>query len=216
MERLKRSKYDVILLDIHMPDVNGIDVAKFLRTEKKNRSTKIIAVTAAVMQHDVKEFYANGIDDFLIKPFKEVNLYNKMCEVLKIKTPVESRQKTEIILEEYEDPKSYNLGELEKMAGRDKDFITQMLITFIDNTENTIYLLPQLLKEKDWEQIGETAHKILPSYRHLEVQDIVSKLLEIKTKTLIKPDYNAVPALVRTTIEEMKRLVAELKEELGG
>lgn len=214
IERLKRSKYDIVLLDIHMPDINGLDVAKYLRKTTGGESTKIIAVTAAFMQHDVKEFYENGINDFLIKPFKELTLFNKMCDALEIKIRTESRQKTEIILEEYQNPKSYNLAELEKMAGNDKNFVTQMLLTFIGNTETTIHILPQLLREKNWEQIGETAHKILPSYRHLEIEDIVSKLLEIKTKTLIKPDYKAVPALVRTTMEDMKQLIEELKREM--
>jgi CheY-like chemotaxis protein len=213
IEKLKQEAYDIILLDIHMPDVNGLEVAKFLRRKKGDESTKIIAVTAAFMQHDVKEFYKVGINDFLIKPFKEVNLFNKMCDVLKIKTVSKKRQKTEIILEEYRQPKPYNLKELEKMAGQDKDFVSKMLLTFIDNAENTILLLPKLLKAKDWEQIGETAHKILPSYRHLEVNGIVSKLVELKNKTLIKPDHEAVPSLVESTLEEMKSLVSELKQE---
>lgn len=214
IELLKRINYDIILLDIHMPDVNGLEVAKFLRKDICNESTKIIAVTAALMQHEVKEYYANGIDNILIKPFKEINLFHKMCEVLGIKTQSESRQKTEIILQEYHNSKSYNLDELEKMAGSDRDFVNQMLVTFIDNTENTIHIIPQLLKDRDWEQIGETAHKILPSYRHLEIEDIVSHLDELKTKTLINPDYKQVPALVESIIEKMKQLVIELKQEI--
>jgi PAS domain S-box-containing protein len=215
IEKLKASAYDIILLDIHMPDVNGLEVAKFLRRMKGDEATKIIAVTAAFMQHDLKEFYEHGINDFLIKPFKEVNLFNKMCEVLEIKTVSKERQKAEIILEEYHHPKSYNLEELEKMAGQDKEFISQMLLTFIGNTESTIILLSKLLKEKDWEQIGETAHKILPSYRHLEVENIVSKLVELKDKTITQPDYKAVPSLVRSTMDEMKALVSELKQEIN-
>ncbi len=215
IEKLKRMKYDIVLLDIHMPDVNGLEVARFLRRTKDNNSTKIIAVTAAFMQHEIKTFYESGIDDFLIKPFKEVNLFNKMCNVLDIKTAPEKPSKTKIILKEYNPVMPYNLAELEKMAVGDADFVNRMLITFIDNTESTIHLLPQLLKEKDWEQIGETAHKILPSYRHLEVDDIVSILIDLKTKTLIKPDYKEVPALVKSTTEEMKKLVLELKKEIG-
>jgi HPt (histidine-containing phosphotransfer) domain-containing protein len=138
-----------------------------------------------------------------------------MCDVLKIETEAVSPQHEEIILKEYEGSKPYNLTELEKMAGDDEDFMTQMLITFIDNTEHTVQILPQLAKEKKWKQIGETAHKILPSYRHLGVEDIVSRLLELKTITLIEPDYQSVPALVSSTTEEMKQLVKELKNEMG-
>jgi PAS domain S-box-containing protein len=215
VERLKHSKYDIILLDIHMADVSGLDVARFIRDERGDKSTRIIAVTAAIMQHDIKEFYTNGIDDFLIKPFKEVNLFKKMCDMLRIETEDVSPQHEEIILKEYDASKLYNLTGLEKMAGPDEDFMTQMLLTFINNTEHTIQILPQLVKEKNWDQIGETAHKILPSFRHLEVEGIVSKLLDLKAKTLIEPDYRSVPDLVRSTIEEMQQLVNELNDEMG-
>jgi PAS domain S-box-containing protein len=151
IERLKHSKYDIILLDIHMADVSGLDVARYLREKKGDKSTIIIAVTAAIMQHDIKEFYANGIDDFLIKPFKEVNLFKKMCDVLRIETEAVSPQHEEIILKEYHESKPYNLIRLEKMAGPDEDLITQMLLTFINNTEHTIQILPQLVKDKDWD-----------------------------------------------------------------
>jgi PAS domain S-box-containing protein len=214
IEKLKSLTYDILLLDVHMPDISGLDVARFIRKGKQNKSSKIIAITAAAMKHDIKKFYDAGIDDFIIKPFKEQYLFNKMCRALQIQTKESKPQKAEIILKGAEIQKSYSLAELKKMAGGDQEFITQMLVTFIRNTENTIHLLPLLLKEKKWEQIGETAHKILPSFRHLEVKEIISKLVRIKTNTLIKPDQKNVPELVNSMVEDMKNLVLELKGEI--
>jgi hypothetical protein len=91
-----------------------------------------------------------------------------------------------------------------------------MLLTFIGNTEDTVHLMKQHLADKEWALLGESAHKILPSYRHLEVSSVVSKLLELKTKTIIKPSYETVPGLVRDIVEEMESLVIQLKKEITG
>lgn len=213
--KLKEKKYDIILLDIHMPDINGIDVAKFLRKEKRDKSTKIIAVTAAVMKDDVKNYYKAGINDFLIKPFKEIHLFNKMCEVLKIKNQSYAKPREEIILKEEISPKPYNLGELKKMTGKDKTDLAQMINIFIKNSEQTIKTFDRELKDENWEQIGEAAHKILPSFRHLEVNSVISDLLEIKTKTLIQKEYSSVSPIVENVIKEMGKIVSELRKEVA-
>jgi PAS domain S-box-containing protein len=211
--KLNESTYDIILLDIHMPDFSGVDVAKYLRCEKKDSLTKIVAVTAAVMKDDIKKYYQAGINDFLIKPFKEIHLFNKMCEVLKIKNLSYYKPKEEIILKEEISPKLYNLEELRQMTGN-KEAMIKMLNTFVENSENTLENFRRLLKHENWKQIGEAAHKILPSYRHLEVHGITSDLTEIKTKTLIESDNKTVPVLVEKVIKEMGEIVLELKEEI--
>jgi PAS domain S-box-containing protein len=214
IEKLDQDDFDVVLLDIHLPDINGVEIARYLRREKNNSISKIIAVTAAVVQKDIKSLYREGIDDVLLKPFKEVLLYNKICNVLGFKVEAETQQETKIILREYKEPKAFDLSELKKMAGGDIDFVNQMLLTFISNTENSIILMEKFMNEGEWEQLGETAHKILPSFRHLVVKSVVDKLVDLKAKTIIKPDPEAVPELVEKIISEMKDLIDELKKEI--
>ncbi|NJM14673.1 MAG: response regulator [Bacteroidales bacterium] len=98
IDKLSQSHFDIVLLDIHMPDISGLDVAEYLRAKKKDRATKIVAVTAAIMKDDIKKYYQAGIDDFLIKPYKEINLFNKMCDVFKVKDMPNTKSKAEIIL----------------------------------------------------------------------------------------------------------------------
>lgn len=210
---LDKNKFDIILLDIHLPDISGIDLALYLRNEKHDTATKIVAVTAAVMKDDIEKYFKAGINDFLIKPFKEIYLFNKMCELLKIKNQSYLKPKEEIILKEEISPKPYNLAELKKMTGN-KAGMVKLLNTLIENSENTIQKFQQLLKNKNWKQIGEAAHKILPSYKHLEVHSIASDLMDIKIKTLVDPEYGLVPALVENVIKEMIQVISELKKEV--
>lgn len=212
---LENQDFDLVLLDIHMAGTSGVDVAQFIRKQKRDRNTKIIAVTAAVLKDDIKKYFSVGMDDFLIKPFKETELYNKMCEVLNINKSKEDKAKKQNIVEEISTPKKYDLSELVKMADKDKAFINSMLATFIENSESTIHLFKKYVKDENWEEIGETAHKILPSYRHLKINDVVRKLNEIKKITLINPSYEEVPELTKETVKLMKKIVEDLKSEMN-
>ena len=216
INKLNSVDYDLILLDIHMPDISGIDVAKYVRFKKKNQSTKIIAVTAGFMQDDIKRCYQTGINDFLIKPFKEIHLFKKMCDVLNINTPSYKIPKEEMILKKEVNVKPYDLQELKIMTDNNKAAISEMLNTFIENSEIAIRTFNQSLKNEDWKQIGETAHKVLPSYRHLKVNSLITNLTNIKTKALIDKDYDSINNLVGKSIKEMDKTVEMLKEELNN
>ncbi len=214
IERINKNNYDLILLDIHMPDINGIKVAKYLRKKKQDSKTRIIAMTAAALRDDVMQFEKTGIDDFIIKPFKEIYLYNKICDILGLGKSTHQKLKTEIILKKEISPKPYNLAELQKMAGNDSEFMNQTLRLFIDNSNQAIERFRYYIMEENREHIGETAHKLLPSYRHLEAQTVVRKLLNIKKRTLISKDHEGIEDLVEDTITEMKKVLTELKKEL--
>ncbi len=78
-----KNKYDLVLMDLEMPEKNGIDAAIEIREyEKKNKlnPVKIIAVTAYAMETDRQSCFNAGMNDFLAKPFlveELVELINK-------------------------------------------------------------------------------------------------------------------------------------------
>jgi len=84
VEKFKNNKYDVILMDINMPIMDGIEATKLIRQyEKENnlKPTKIIAVTANAIEGDKAKFLAIGMDDYIPKPID----LNKLKEILNTK-----------------------------------------------------------------------------------------------------------------------------------
>lgn len=69
---------DVILLDFLMPEVDGFEVTRILRTDEKTKNVPIIAVTVLRGQKEVKKMYDGGITDYLAKPFKSEELVEKV------------------------------------------------------------------------------------------------------------------------------------------
>jgi CheY-like chemotaxis protein len=70
-----QSDYDLVLTDIQMPGLDGIQVASKIRTMKApKRDTPIVAMTAIADLAEVERFYEAGINDVLAKPFNKVDL----------------------------------------------------------------------------------------------------------------------------------------------
>ena len=80
VEKFKNNKYDVILMDIQMPVMDGIEAAKEIRRIEKerniaiNKRVNILAVTAYVLDHDKNMCLAAGMDEYLAKPYKPTEL----------------------------------------------------------------------------------------------------------------------------------------------
>lgn len=83
IEMAERERYDVILMDIQLPDTNGYEVTKKIRnTQNPNTHSRVIALTASAMGNNMRMAYDVGMDDFLSKPFRPRDLIAKLEEVL--------------------------------------------------------------------------------------------------------------------------------------
>ncbi len=85
LEKFKSRKYDVILMDIQMPEMNGIEATRAIRQlealEGGGNHIPIIAVTAFALEQDRKNCTDAGMDDFLAKPYKPFELEQKIQDV---------------------------------------------------------------------------------------------------------------------------------------
>jgi CheY-like chemotaxis protein len=76
IDMFKPDKYHLILMDLHLPNVDGYEATKAIRQMDKN--IPIIALTAAAMVQEKQKVLAEGMNDFISKPFKPRDLYNKI------------------------------------------------------------------------------------------------------------------------------------------
>ncbi|MBE9583055.1 response regulator [Mucilaginibacter sp. JRF] len=85
LDKLKQGDYDMILMDTHMPEMDGYQAAKAIRMdfEGPKRSIPIISLSAATLDYEQKEALAAGMDDVLSKPFQPYQLHEKISKLLK-------------------------------------------------------------------------------------------------------------------------------------
>jgi two-component system, chemotaxis family, CheB/CheR fusion protein len=82
IELLQMNTYDIILMDLQMPEMNGFDATAYIRNELKS-DIPIIALTADVTTVDVDKCLAVGMNDYISKPIDEKLLYSKMIKCLR-------------------------------------------------------------------------------------------------------------------------------------
>lgn len=84
IDRLKETHFDLILMDTHMPGLNGYQAAKIIRMdfEEPKRSIPIISLSAAAYEHEHQEALSAGMNDVLPKPFEPHELHGKMLKLL--------------------------------------------------------------------------------------------------------------------------------------
>lgn len=77
--------YDVVLMDIHMPELDGLETTRRIRASRDPviRQTKIIAMTASVLKTEVTECYEVGVNDYVAKPFKPADFERKVIAILR-------------------------------------------------------------------------------------------------------------------------------------
>ena len=79
VEAVAKSRFDVSLMDIQMPKMNGVDATKEIRQLASDRcSIPIIAVTANAMRGDRETYLAAGMDDYISKPINSKQLIEKI------------------------------------------------------------------------------------------------------------------------------------------
>ena len=83
IEKVQNNEFDLILMDIHMPGITGIEATIEIR--KFNPEIPIIALTAVTLDDNLDEFYLNGFNDIIPKPYKTEEFFHKINKYLAAK-----------------------------------------------------------------------------------------------------------------------------------
>ena len=85
LELFNENDYDLVLTDIQMPEMGGIELTQKIRSceDMNKRSVSILGVTANVMQEDRKKYLASGMDELVLKPFLEQELLEKILKYIR-------------------------------------------------------------------------------------------------------------------------------------
>lgn len=72
----------VVLMDVHLPGMDGITAARLLRADPSTSSTKLLAITASAMKGDREQIMNGDFDGYVAKPFRQQELLDAVCAVL--------------------------------------------------------------------------------------------------------------------------------------
>lgn len=85
LEKLRANRYDLVILDIMMPNVDGFSILKDLRERPETATLPVIVVTAKTEDKDLMKGYSMGANYYITKPFEPQDLIHSIELILKIK-----------------------------------------------------------------------------------------------------------------------------------
>jgi CheY-like chemotaxis protein len=161
LERLYDNPYDIILMDLQMPEMNGFEATDFIRNTMK-LTIPIIALTADVTTVDLGKCKEAGMNDYIAKPINEKLLYSKMVTLLKngVKTSTEESLKENAIQKE----KCINLEYLNTRTKSNPKMIKEMIKIYLEQTPTLIQSMKTSFQSKDWKMLSSSVHKMIPSF----------------------------------------------------
>ncbi|MBP9076189.1 MAG: response regulator [Haliscomenobacter sp.] len=161
IEKMQLNSYDIILMDLHMPEMNGFEATEYIRNQLHSK-IPIIALTADVTTVDLAKCRAVGMTDYIAKPVDERLLYSKIVSLVKKTTP----PVVEIVMEP--DPikklKCTNLEYLTQRTKNNPTLIMEMITAYLEQTPHLISAMKLSAQDKDWDALYATVHKMIPSF----------------------------------------------------
>ncbi|MDO7845179.1 response regulator [Hymenobacter sp. M29] len=192
LEQFELHRYDVVLMDIQMPGMNGLEATARIRAhaDPTKAATPILALTANAFRADAEKYAAAGMNDTLPKPFDEAELLSKLASLMAGgSAPLLGKKSAEAAPTPPPAPEPaptpapepapapapaapapaelYNLALLHETAHGSVAFMNRILLSFHTNTPASIEELRAALAAGDWPTAGAVAHRLRPSLRLL-------------------------------------------------
>ncbi len=216
IDLLNKLKFDIVIVDIHMPGKNGLDVARFLHsTPNLNSETPIFFITANAFHTDLHNYLKEGFDGYLVKPFKEVDFYSKLCNILEL-GHLEKETKELKLSAESGIRDVFRTDDLVKTAADDREFYENMLNNFIHSAESLKQLFDEAPEHKNWQEVGEKAHKAITSFKYFGLLATAGLLEKVEDHTVRVLNAEKAKPVLSKASENIDKIIAQAKINLIG
>lgn len=204
---LSKNRFDIILMDIQMPELDGIEATKILRKDFR-LTTPIVALTANAFKTEIDNCISAGMNSYITKPFDEDELLKIIYKNIKMQNNSGTgNPETEKVL--------YDLTNIQALSRGNDEFIQKMLSIFISQTQQTIPMVEKAFEEKNYAEISRLIHRIKPSIEGVGIFSIkeIVKELEIKSKEQ-QTDFSELYTLFLEIKETLFKAINQLEREI--
>jgi hypothetical protein len=239
LDRLGKEEFDCILMDVQMPEMDGIEATHHIRSlsDPIKANIPIIALTANALKGDSEKYLAAGMTDYLAKPFDEERLFRVISRNLaSIATAPPAGLAAEPIIPptttssddirtvstqknnhnnmSSANPRLYDLSMVQSVSGGDEGFIKKMVALFIETVPQNMQDLKNALQAENWEQVGKTAHKLKSTIDSMGIKSIRQEIRTVESNAKQMESLSEIPGLVSTIDNVIKECIGQLQAEV--
>lgn len=204
VELYQENTYDLILMDVQMPVMNGYEATQKIREieVETDKHTPIVAVTAGNVKGEKEKCLDIGMDDFLVKPIVEnqlIEVFDKWLPKEPVAIDADAENNTE---------NHFDISKLKMYYGDDQDALNQVTILVKDQLDESVEVLKKHIDNQNIEGIKQVGHKLrgTTSTAGMNVLSEMATSLE-KLKTIDEVDLNVSFNNIRDEIKFVKTLM---------
>ncbi|MEP7236782.1 MAG: chemotaxis protein CheB [Ferruginibacter sp.] len=213
LEKLQEKNYDIILMDLQMPEMNGFEATEYIRNKMKLK-IPIIALTADVTTVDLEKCKAVGMNDYIAKPVDERILYSKIVGLVKKTVEKKSNLSNADTTAAIKKTNYTDLTYLTGITRFDTKLMMEMIELYQEQTPVLIKAIKKSLQEKDWDGLQAAAHKMIPSFSIMGIsKDYETMAKQIQEYTGEKKELKKIQELALQLEHVCNEACTELKEE---
>ena len=227
VEKVFKNKYDAILMDIQMPEMNGYQATRKIRADLSMIDLPIIAMTAHAMRGDEEKCMAAGMDGYVPKPVDQSRLFQLLWRLLKNRCPVpeakplafESETEAEVsglngrVLPDK--VPGINIREALESLNLNPEIYRSILSSFRKNSLDIVQSMRKAIEEKDTEQIVALAHMLKGSSGNIGARDLEYAAKELEAAVLKNSDWSLLKPAAKM-VEETLNIVLNSISGLEG
>lgn len=218
LELLERNNFHLILMDLHMPEMDGYETTETIRSlsDKKLKNIPIVALTAAAIKGEKAKCLAAGMNDYISKPFDPNDLFQIIAQNLKIQIPesqlidkpVHPQPPKEVSL-----AYTYvNLDYLLSIGQGDAKFKNDLIDIFREQIPKLAEQLKKALLDKNYSELSAIAHKAKSSVAMLGIVTLKSQMELLENKARKGDDPERYPQLVDDFCTISEKVLNEIKD----
>ncbi len=212
VEQLGGKSYDIILMDLQMPEMNGFDATKYIRNILK-LDVPIMALTADVTTVDLEKCKAVGMNDYIAKPVDDKLLYSKIIDLVKRPNIKNEILKTEELIVK---ARCIDLSYLLARTKSNPKLMAEMIKLYLEQTPPLIEAMKLGFQTNDWKLLKSAVHKMIPSFSIMGInnnfEDMAKKIQEYAAQQEIS---GQVSDMVSEIENVCLQACEELEEELN-
>ncbi len=213
LEKLETKSYDIILMDLQMPEMNGFETTEHIRN-RMNSNIPIIALTADVTTVDLSKCKAVGMNDYIAKPVDERLLYKKIVELVKKPMLLKNKKHEQNSRDQIKKTKCIDLNYLIGRTKSDPALMMEMISLYLEQTPPLIAAMKQSLKDKDWILLQAAAHKMIPSFSIMGISpDYENIAIQVKEYAVSQQQTDGIQFLLLQLENICEQACLELEEE---
>ena len=206
LELVGRLNYDLILMDIQMPEMDGLQTTRHIRSrEAGDKHIPIVAVTAHALASEKQKLLKSGMDDYVTKPINE----NQLIHIIKRWTNRDLNSPAPVELppspERHQSAVDIALGL--KLANGKEELAEEMLAMLFDSLKTDKHTMSQALEQQDYDDLLEQVHKLHGATRYTGVPRL-QKSAKALEEVLKKKTFAEVPQLADILFQEIEAVLA--------